>query len=108
MHPLPALTDFEAFKAWRANASHWLPVALDIAHSHGLKPTTPHIFTLAPTLSSISVMSHPEDFSAHAEAALDGADAASSFDDLNAHICIERWQEKAGDRFELQELLWPV
>ena len=24
------------------------------------------------------------------------------------HICIEGWQEKAGDLFELQELLWPV
>jgi hygromycin-B 7''-O-kinase len=28
--------------------------------------------------------------------------------DLNAHICIEGWQQKAGDLFELQELLWPV
>ncbi|HZC97344.1 MAG TPA: aminoglycoside 3'-phosphotransferase/choline kinase family protein [Bradyrhizobium sp.] len=28
--------------------------------------------------------------------------------DLNAHICIEDWQQKAGDLFELQELLWPV
>jgi len=24
------------------------------------------------------------------------------------HICIEDWQQKAGDLFELQELLWPV
>jgi len=24
------------------------------------------------------------------------------------HIRIERWQEKAGDLFELQELLWPT
>jgi hygromycin-B 7''-O-kinase len=24
------------------------------------------------------------------------------------HICIEGWQEKAGDLFELQDLLWPV
>ena len=24
------------------------------------------------------------------------------------HICIEGWQEKAGDLFELAELLWPV
>ena len=23
------------------------------------------------------------------------------------HICIEDWQQKAGDLFELQELLWP-
>jgi len=24
------------------------------------------------------------------------------------HICIEGWQQKAGDLFELQELFWPV
>ncbi len=24
------------------------------------------------------------------------------------HICIEGWQDRAGDLFELQELLWPV
>ena len=24
------------------------------------------------------------------------------------HICIEGWQEKAADLFELQELLWPI
>ena len=24
------------------------------------------------------------------------------------HICIEDWQRKAGDLFELQDLLWPV
>jgi hygromycin-B 7''-O-kinase len=23
------------------------------------------------------------------------------------HICIEGWQHRAGDLFELQELLWP-
>jgi hygromycin-B 7''-O-kinase len=27
--------------------------------------------------------------------------------DLNSHICIERWQEKANDLVELQELIWP-
>lgn len=27
--------------------------------------------------------------------------------DLNAHICIEGWQEKANDLVELQELIWP-
>ena len=30
------------------------------------------------------------------------------FSDLNRHICIEGWQQKAADLFELQELLWPV
>jgi hygromycin-B 7''-O-kinase len=24
------------------------------------------------------------------------------------HVCIEGWQEKAGDLFELQDLLWPI
>ena len=24
------------------------------------------------------------------------------------HICIEGWQQKAGDLFALQELLWPI
>jgi hygromycin-B 7''-O-kinase len=28
--------------------------------------------------------------------------------DLCRHICIEGWQEKANDLFELQELLWPT
>jgi hygromycin-B 7''-O-kinase len=28
--------------------------------------------------------------------------------DPNRHICIENWQQKAGDLFELQELLWPI
>ncbi|MDA9528305.1 aminoglycoside phosphotransferase family protein [Bradyrhizobium sp. CCBAU 25338] len=27
--------------------------------------------------------------------------------DLNSHICIERWQERAADLVELQELIWP-
>jgi hygromycin-B 7''-O-kinase len=27
--------------------------------------------------------------------------------DLNSHICIEGWQDKAGDLVELQELIWP-
>jgi hygromycin-B 7''-O-kinase len=30
------------------------------------------------------------------------------FSDPNRHICIEGWQHKAGDLFELQELLWPI
>jgi hygromycin-B 7''-O-kinase len=30
------------------------------------------------------------------------------FSDPVRHICIEGWQQKAGDLFELQELLWPI
>src|SRR5882724_1678132 len=50
MHPLPALSDFEAFQAWRADRSRWLPVALDIAHGHGLKTAAPHVFTTGTNL----------------------------------------------------------
>ena len=30
------------------------------------------------------------------------------FSDLNRQICIEGWQQKAGDLFELERLLWPI
>ena len=30
------------------------------------------------------------------------------FSDPVRHICIKGWQQKAGDLFELQELLWPI
>ena len=45
MHSLPASTDFEAFRTWRADASRWLPLAIDIARSHGLTVEAPHVFT---------------------------------------------------------------
>jgi len=45
MHSLPVLTNPEALRSWRADASLWLPVALDIARSHGLPCTTPQPFT---------------------------------------------------------------
>lgn len=44
MDPLPHLPDFEAYEAWRAEPSGWLPVVLDIAHSHGLPTASPHVF----------------------------------------------------------------
>jgi hygromycin-B 7''-O-kinase len=50
MPSLPHLSDYEAFRAWRADPSRWLPVALDIAYSHGLKPTAPHVFTTGTNL----------------------------------------------------------
>jgi hygromycin-B 7''-O-kinase len=28
--------------------------------------------------------------------------------DPNRHICIEDWQQEAGDLFELEKLLWPI
>ena len=50
MSRLPALSDFESFRTWRADQSHWLPIALDIAQSHGLKTAAPHIFTTGTNL----------------------------------------------------------
>jgi hygromycin-B 7''-O-kinase len=50
MSPLPALSDYEAFQAWRADQSQWLPVVSDIAHGHGLKTAAPHVFTTGTNL----------------------------------------------------------
>ncbi|MEH2550606.1 hygromycin-B 7''-O-kinase [Bradyrhizobium sp. AZCC 2262] len=41
---LPAFTDYEPFRAWRADPAQWLPIALDIARSHGLACAAPHAF----------------------------------------------------------------
>lgn len=50
MHRLPDLPDFETYKAWRADTAQWLPVALDIADSHGLPTASPHIFSTGTNL----------------------------------------------------------
>jgi hygromycin-B 7''-O-kinase len=50
MQSLPSLSNFEAFRAWRAEVSRWLPTALDIAASHGLVSDQPHIFTTGTNL----------------------------------------------------------
>src|ERR1700704_6031329 len=50
MPSLPDLPNFEAFKAWRADTSQWLPVALDIAQGHGLPTASPHIFSTGTNL----------------------------------------------------------
>ena len=47
---LPAIADYETFQAWRADRSRWLPIAHDIAHGHGLKSATPHVFTTGTNL----------------------------------------------------------
>jgi hygromycin-B 7''-O-kinase len=44
MHALPNLPNSEAFKAWRADASRWLPAALDIARDHRLPHADPQPF----------------------------------------------------------------
>jgi hygromycin-B 7''-O-kinase len=43
MHALPSLTDYESFRAWRADASQCLPAVLDIARSHGLSHGNPQL-----------------------------------------------------------------
>ena len=47
---LPSFDNSETFRAWRADPSQWLPVAIDIARSHGLACTTPHIFSTGTNL----------------------------------------------------------
>ena len=44
MISLPSVADYEAYRAWRADVSRWLPAALDIAGSHGLACAAPHVF----------------------------------------------------------------
>jgi hygromycin-B 7''-O-kinase len=44
MHAPPRLASFQDFRAWRADPSQWLPMALDIARSHGLPCSEPHVF----------------------------------------------------------------
>jgi hygromycin-B 7''-O-kinase len=47
---LPGFTDFETFRAWRGDASQWLPVAIDIARIHGLAATAPLVFATGTNL----------------------------------------------------------
>jgi hygromycin-B 7''-O-kinase len=47
---LPAFTDPETFRAWRADTSRWLPIAIDVARSHGLSPAAPHVFATGTNL----------------------------------------------------------
>lgn len=41
---LPNLADLETFRTWRSDSSRWLPVARDIARSHGLSDNVSHVF----------------------------------------------------------------
>jgi len=47
---LPHLTDAASFRAFRSDPSQWLPVALDIARSHGLDAGSPHVFATGTNL----------------------------------------------------------
>ena len=44
MVTLPRLADYDSYRTWRADTSRWLPVARDIARSHDLPDTMPHVF----------------------------------------------------------------
>ena len=50
MPSLPRLMDQQSFRAWRADPSQWLPVAIDIARAHGLSCATPHVFATGTNL----------------------------------------------------------
>src|ERR1700761_504191 len=41
---LPSFADYDSYRPWRADASNWLPAAMDIARSHGLASLTPRPF----------------------------------------------------------------
>ena len=47
---LPAFTDYESFRPFRADPAQWLPIARDIAHGHGLTCTEPQIFSTGTNL----------------------------------------------------------
>jgi len=50
MLSLPVLADFEAFLAWRAESSRWLPAARDIARSHRLSDAVSQVFSTGTNL----------------------------------------------------------
>ncbi|MGY3237278.1 MULTISPECIES: aminoglycoside phosphotransferase family protein [unclassified Bradyrhizobium] len=47
---LPAFADTLAFRTWRSGPQQWLPIALDIARSHGLDTSAPHVFSTGTNL----------------------------------------------------------
>ena len=47
---LPHFTDAESFRAFRSDPLPWLPIALDIARSHGLDVGAPQVFVIGTNL----------------------------------------------------------
>jgi hygromycin-B 7''-O-kinase len=47
---LPPVADYESYRAWRSDASRWLPIALDIARRHGLPVSESYIFATGTNL----------------------------------------------------------
>jgi hygromycin-B 7''-O-kinase len=50
MHSFPNPASIEAFHTWRADATRWLPVAIDIARSHSLSCSDPYVFSMGTNL----------------------------------------------------------
>ncbi|WP_407186120.1 aminoglycoside phosphotransferase family protein [Bradyrhizobium centrosematis] len=50
LQKLPTLTDAESFRAFRSDPSQWLPIARDIARSHRLDASAPHVFATGTNL----------------------------------------------------------
>jgi hygromycin-B 7''-O-kinase len=50
MHSFPKPSSIEAFESWRADASQWLPIAIDIARGHSLSCSDPHVFSMGTNL----------------------------------------------------------
>lgn len=47
---LPAIADAKSFRAFRGDPPRWLPIAIDIARSHGLDISAPHVFATGTNL----------------------------------------------------------
>lgn len=47
---LPQFADSKTFRAFRLEPLQWLPVALDIARSHGIDASSPHVFATGTNL----------------------------------------------------------
>jgi len=47
---LPAFSDANSFRAFRSDSAQWLPIAIDIAHSHGLDVSSPRVFSTGTNL----------------------------------------------------------
>ena len=50
MHFLPGFANAGTYRAFRADPSRWLTVAIDIAHRHGLAPAAPQVFSTGTNL----------------------------------------------------------
>ncbi|MGY4628128.1 aminoglycoside phosphotransferase family protein [Bradyrhizobium sp. USDA 4486] len=47
---LPNFADTQSFRAFRSDPPQWLPIAIDIARSHGLDVSAPHVFATGTNL----------------------------------------------------------